>query len=190
MALDAIRLILSVLIGAIAVEMATRTLARVHPESYFGISELIRGLDRELSWRGFAVRLAIPFLAGAVVGVLNPEARGAAGAAAASLGALLAVWPPLVHDELLPAGMWGRKSEVRVVYILYWIAYLLLGLAGGTLAGLAVEQLGPSGVARWFAEAQIPTLTQILAGVIAAPLGVGVLVLVKWLMAYFKVREK
>lgn len=183
MALDAIRLILSVLIGAIAVEMATRTLARVHPESYFGISELIGGLDRNLSWRGFGLRLLLPFFAGAVVGLLNPEARATAGAAAAGLGALLAVWPPLIHDHLLPDSVWDRKNEVRVVYVLYLIAYLLLGLAGGALAGLAMEQWGPSGIARWFAEVEIPTATQVLAGVVAAPLGVGVLAIVKWLVA-------
>lgn len=190
MTIDAIRLIVTVLIGGLTVELATRTLARIHPESYFGMSELIRGLDRELSWRGFAVRLAIPFVAGACVGLLNPEARVAAGAAATSLGALLAVWPPLIHDHLLPHEAWSRKNEVRIIYVLYVSAYLLLGLAGGLLAGLAMEQLAPSGIAQWFIEADVPTLTQILAGVIAAPLGVGVLAMVKWLTAQFRRRDE
>lgn len=188
--IDAIRLIVTVLVGGLAVELATRLLARVHPESYFGISDLIRGLGRDLSWRGFAARLAIPFVAGACVGLLNPEARAAAGAATASLGALLAVWPPLIHDHLLPNGAWGRKSEARVVYVLYISAYLLLGLIGGSLAGLAMEQLAPSGIAQWFIEADVPTLTQILAGVIAAPFGVGLLAVATWLAARFRGRDE
>ena len=190
MTIDAIRLIVTVLVGGLAVELATRLLARVHPESYFGVSELIRGLDRELSWRGFAVRLAIPFTAGACVGLLNPESRGAAGAAAATLGALLAVWPSLIHDHLLPHGAWDRKSEVRVVYVFYVIAYLLLGLAGGAVAGRAMEEFGPSGIARWFAEAEIPSLAEIITSVIAGLIGALILGIARSLAKRLKDRSE
>lgn len=190
MTIDAIRLIATVLIGGLAVELATRLLARVHPESYFGMSELIRGLDRDLSWRGFAVRLAIPFAAGACAGLLNPEARAAAGAAAAGLGALLAVWPPLIHDHLLPDGAWDRRSEVRVVYVFYVIAYLLLGLAGGALAGRAMEEFGPTGIARWFAEAEIPSLAEIITSVIAGLIGALILGVVRSLAKRLKDRSE
>lgn len=186
MTLDAIRLIMTVLAGGLAIELSIRVLARVHPESYFGLSELIRGLDRDLSWRGFILRLVIPLVAGAVVGLLNPEARIAAGAASAGLGALLVIWPPLIHDHLLPHGTHQHKNAVRVIYVLYLIAFLLLGLVGGAVAGLAMEKLGPSGIAQWFAEAEVPTLTQILAGVIAMPLGTGALLAVKWLVVQLR----
>lgn len=186
MTIDAVRLIATVLIGALVVAVATRISARVHPSSYFGISELISGLDRPLSWRGFSLRLAVPLVAGAIVGLLNPEARAAAGAASAGLAALLVVWSPLQYDHLLPYAVQDRQREVRVIYVLYLITHILLGLAGGSLAGLAMEQLAPSNIARWFAAAEIPTLTQILSGVIPILIAAGTLALVKWLMKLLK----
>ena len=179
MTLDAIRLILSVIIGGLAVDLSIRLLARVHPSSYFGLSELIRGLDRRLSWRGFALRLAIPLIFGAIVGSLNPEARGAAGAASAAVGALLVVWPPLIYDHLLPDGTWRYKNEVRLIYVLYFCAYLLLGFAGGSLAGRAIEEFAPSSIARWFAEAEIPTSTEVLGGLLAWAVGTLALYIVR-----------
>lgn len=190
MTIDAIRLIAAVLIGALAVAVATRVSARVHPSSYFGLSELITGLDRPLSWRGFALRLAIPFVAGAIVGLLNPEARAAAGAAAAGLAALLVVWSPLQYDHLLPYEVQDRQREVRILYVLYLISHISLGLAGGALAGLAVEQLAPSNIAQWFADAEIPTSTQILGGAIGGILGTGILTAVVWLMRQIRRHEE
>lgn len=190
MTIDAIRLIVTVLVGALAVAVATRVSARIHPSSYFGMSELISGLDRPLSWRGFALRLAVPFVAGAVVGLLNPEARGAAGAASAGLAALLVVWSPLLYEDMLPHAVQGRQREVRVIYALYLIAHVLLGLAGGSLAGFAMEHLAPSSIARWFAAAEIPTLTQILSSAIPILVAACTLALVRWLMELLKRRDE
>lgn len=190
MTIDAVRLIATVLIGALAVAVATRVSARVHPSSYFGMSELISGLDRPLSWRSFALRLAIPFVAGAVVGLFNPEARAAAGAASAGLAALLVIWSPLLYDHMLPYAVQDRQREVRVIYALYLIAHVLLGLAGGSLAGLAMEQLAPSGIAQWFKDADIPTLTPILESVIGGLLGAGILAIVIRLIARLRGREE
>lgn len=132
MTLEAAWLLLTVAGGGVLVEGVTKLLARVHPPSYFGVSELIRGFSRDISWYGLLVRLAIPFACGAVVGFLNPEYRGTAGAGAAALGALLVIWPPMVHEDLLPYGAMERQTEVRIVYVLYFVSYLLLGLAGGS----------------------------------------------------------
>lgn len=180
MTVDAVRLIATVLIGALVVAVATRVSARIHPSSYFGVSELISGFDRPLSWRSFFLRLAVPFVAGAIVGLFNPEARAAAGAASAGLAALLVVWSPLQYDHLLPYAVQDRQREVRVIYVLYLISHVLLGLAGGSLAGFAMEELAPSGIARWFAAAEIPPLTQILNGVIPILAAACILALIKW----------
>lgn len=185
MTLEAVWLLGTAVAGGLGIELATRFLARVHPYSYFGISELIGGLGRDLSWCGFTVRLAIPFIFGALVGLLNPETGGAAGAAAGAVGALVAVWPPLVHDHLLPDNAWDRKNEVRVVYILYIISYLLLGLAGGALAGLAAVEFAPTAIANWFGEVQVPALTNILASLVAGVVGAALLGFAKWLVQRF-----
>lgn len=186
MTLEAGWLLGTVVAGGLLVELGTRLLARVHPSSYFGMSELfVAGLGRDLSWRGFVVRLAIPFFFGALVSLLNPGAGSSAGAAAGGLGALLAVWPPLVYDHLLPRTAWGREKEIRVVYVLYIISYLLLGLAGGGLAGLAAAEFAPTAVADWFAGVEVPTSTTILGGLIVFGIGTVLLHLVERLRRRF-----
>lgn len=190
MTIDAVRLIATVLIGALVVAVATRVSARVHPSSYFGMSELISGLDRPLSWRGFALRLAVPLVAGAVVGLFNPEARAAAGAASAGLAALLVIWSPLLYDYMLPYAVQDRQREVRIIYVLYLIAHVLLGLAGGSLAGFAMEQLAPSGFVRWFVDTQIPSSTDVLGGVVGGLVGLGILAIVNRLATRLKGPEE
>lgn len=173
--LDVIRLLGTVVVGGLVIEVATRVLARVHPPSYFGLSEVIRGFDRDLSMLGFAVRLSIPFLCGAIVGLLNPEAPGVAGGVAALLGALLVIWPPLVHDHLIPYGASERKAEVRIVYVLYVSSFLLLGLGGGAIAGFAAEMIAPSDIARWFQEIDLPAWAQILMCLFGGTFGAALL---------------
>ena len=143
---------------------------------------MIRGFDRDISLFGFAVRLALPFVAGVVAGLLNPEASSSAGAAAAGLGALVAVWPPLVNDDLRPPAAWGRETEVQVVYVLYVAAFVLLGLAGGSLASYAAAAFAPSPVSDWLAATEVPSSTSILTGLVLIPLGSAILYAVRLLV--------
>ena len=185
MTFEAWWLLVTVAACGVAVELATRALARVHPPSYFGISELIRGFNRDTSPFGFVVRLALPFVAGALAGLLNPEDSAAAGAAASGFGALLTVWPPLVHDHLLPDAAWGRKTEVRVIYVLYFAAFVLLGLAGGTLGGYGAEFV-PGPVANWLSMTEVPSSTQVLGSVMGGIVGSVALGVVWRLLSRFR----
>ena len=161
-------LVAVVLAGGVAVDAATRVLARAHPPSYFGLTELIRGLDRAVSIRGFAARLGIPFACGAAAGLL---AGVPAGMGAGILGALLVVWPPLMYDHLLPYAAQDRKTEVRVAYVLYAVSYAALGTAGAALATYAAAAIGLGPVGRWIAATEVPSSTELLAGVIGGLVG-------------------
>lgn len=184
--IDAIRLILSVVLGGLAVEASVRLLARIHPQLYFSMADLLHGLGRVHPWRGLTIRLIIPFAAGAIVGLLNPEARGVAGAASAGLGALFTIWLPLIYDNLLPFTAYARKTEVRILYVLYLIAHLSLGFAGGSLAGLIMEEFGPSSIAQWFADAEIPASTEIVGGVISGIVGAALFSIVRAMISRLK----
>ena len=165
---DAWILVVTVLAGAVAVDMATRVLARAHPPSYFGMNELIQGFGRAISIRGFVVRLGIPFACGAMAGLL---AGVPAGASVGFLGALLVVWPPLIHDHLLPYAAQDRKTAVRVAYTLYAISYAAIGTAGASLATYAAAAIGIGPVGRWLAATEVPASTDILTGLVVLVLG-------------------
>ena len=159
--IDAWALVVAAVVGGIAVDAATRLLARAHPPSYFGISELIRGFDRAVSIRGFAARLGIPFACGAAAGFL---AGVPAGTGAGIIGALLVVWPPLTHDHLLPDAAQDRKTEVRLAYVLYVVSYAALGTAGAALATYAAVVIGLGPIGRWLAATEVPTSTDVFTG--------------------------
>ena len=156
-------LVAAALAGGVADDAATRVLARVHPPSYFGLNELIRGFDRAISIRGFAVRLGIPFACGSAAGLL---AGVPAGAGAGFLGALLVVWPPLTHDHLLPYTAQDRKTEVRVAYVLYAFSYAAIGMAGASLATYVAAAIGLGPVGRWLAATEVPASTDVLTGLV------------------------
>lgn len=179
-------LLVTVALVAVALERSTALLARVHPPSYFGMSEVIRGFDRDISRLGFILRPAMPFAAGAGAGLLNPDSAAAAGAAAAGLGAALAVWPALVHDHLLPHTAWDRRTEVRVVYVLYVASFVLIGLAGGLLVSRAAGsiELGPIG--RWFAATEVPTSTDIVTDLVVMVVGLALLALARQITRRFR----
>ena len=166
--LEAWVMVATVVAGGVAVDAMTRMLARVHPPSYFGLSELIQGFGRTISWLGFAVRLGIPLAVGAAAGLL---AGVAAGAGAGFFGALLVAWPPLVHDHLLPDGAQDRKAEVRVLYVLYAISYAALGAAGALLATSTAAAVGLGPVGRWLAATEVPSSTDILTEVVLLAVG-------------------
>jgi len=176
---DAIRLLLSVVVGAMAVDVANKTIARIHPPSCFSMHELVGGLEREISPIGFAIRHAIPFVVGVLVGLLNPGISAVAGAGAAALGALLIVWPPIMHKHLLPVPALARPNEVRFIYALFVCASLLLGLAGGALGGLIFSELAPGAVGRWFAEGSLPPWVQLLMWTLGGSTGSALLEFVR-----------
>ncbi len=171
MELQAIWLLFSVGLGAATIEWATKTLARIHPSSYFGMTGVILGFDRRVSIAGFASRLIIPFLGGGIVGLLNPHAGEAAGAATGCYGALIAAWPALAQPHTLPQMVWDRMGVVKALLITYVLAFLLLGWSGATALQWLLTVSDLAFIFDWIKSTQVPDSTSILESVIGGILG-------------------
>lgn len=97
-----------------------------------------RGYVLEKSWISLLIKLAIPGLSGFVMALLwAPSAQVTSARVAGFLSAFLLTWPALLYWDAMavPPSLYKRNAFL-VIYVLYWVAYMLISGAGAQLGSL------------------------------------------------------
>jgi hypothetical protein len=118
-------------IGGLGLFFLLRLLGDVRPQDYFAISDLISGVDAPTSAWAVGYRVLVPVLIGIVVGLVFRPAPELAAAGAGAAGGVFVVWPALARPRHLEYRLQRAFSRLLLVYGMFVLAMLSLGLAGG-----------------------------------------------------------
>jgi hypothetical protein len=117
---------------------------------YFSFSELLFAVPYPPTWASIIIKFAIPVIGGLFVGFFASEnPKGTAGAVGFSSAFILA-WPAIndwtlyITDEVLV----GREYAFKIVYVLYFIAYTHLSIAGARLMSIYLNFAAQQGQTR------------------------------------------
>ena len=120
--------------AAFLVVAIVRLPRRIAPYHYFEVYELIHGVSKALTWRGIFIRFATPLAIAVLVTLPLGEEQVLVGGAIGFLSAVLLIWPGFIDPRLLPAPLWERQNQVRIIYLMFIGSFVLAGMIGGFLA--------------------------------------------------------
>lgn len=165
--------VLAVLIGAALVVVLTELQKRWWSRGYFGLRALLTGFEYEDQPTVAAVlaRAAIPLSAGAATALLAPAELPVAAALAASAGTLAIAWPVFLSMEGIPAELYGREVELRLLHVMYVATAAVLGFAGGLLVVVA-NTIGGEGLIELGSDVLRDLAVEIVGAVLLLALGV------------------
>jgi hypothetical protein len=150
---------LIVCLGVALVIVLTKATSLLAPHGwYFTFSGLLYGVPERPPWPAVLIKFAVPIVAGLFVGFFAQEnPQGTAGAVGFSSAFILA-WPAINAWELYVTDerLLDREYAFKIVYLLYFLAYSYLAIAGARLTTVYLN----------FAAQQGETRTSIIAEIL------------------------
>lgn len=123
------------ILGALLIVSAWRFAYRFVPWVYgASLTGILWGDFEPAPFWTIAVRLLIPFTAGAITAMLRPGMDTVALLFMGSLAGLLVCWPNILDPSRMPPALWPRQKAVYVAYAMFSALCGVASFAGARLA--------------------------------------------------------